>query len=137
MQGMDHSMMMPAGMPGEKGKVSRTIKVTMSETDDGKMIFTPNKLDVKQGETVRIKITNKGELDHEFVLDTAENNAAHKGQMASGDAEGAHQMPNSVTLEPGKQGDIFWTFTNSGDFEFACLIPGHYESGMFGTASVS
>ena len=31
---------------------------------------------------------------------------------------------------------MIWTFTNAGTFEFACLIPGHYESGMHGPISV-
>ena len=26
----------------------------------------------------------------------------------------------------------FGSFTKRGTFEFACLIPGHYEKGMFG-----
>lgn len=134
---MDHSAMMPAGMPGNKAEARRAIRVKMKETDDGEMIFTPNSFAVEKGETVRIKISNRGELEHEFVLDTRENNQIHKEQMAKQPDEDAHQMPNSITLQPGEKGEIIWTFTNAGEFEFACLIPGHYESGMFGTASVS
>jgi uncharacterized cupredoxin-like copper-binding protein len=29
-----------------------------------------------------------------------------------------------------------WQFTQSGRFEFACLIPGHFEAGMVGTVTV-
>lgn len=135
--GMDHSTMMPAGMPGNKAEARRAIRVKMKETDDGKMIFTPNNFAVKKGETVRIKISNRGELEHEFVLDTHENNQIHKELMAKQPDEAAHQMPNAITLQPGEKGEIVWTFSNAGEFEFACLILGHYESGMFGTASVS
>ncbi len=134
---MDHSAMMEAGMPGKKGEARRSIRVTMKETDDGEMIFAPNSFAVNKGETVRIKIANRGELEHEFVLDTPANNQAHKEMMASGQDEAAHQMPNAITLQPGEKGEIVWTFSNAGEFEFACLILGHYESGMFGTASVS
>lgn len=134
---MDHSAMMTAGSPGNKSEARRAIRVNMKETDDGEMIFTPNRFTVKKGETVRIKISNRGELEHEFVLDTRENNQTHKELMAKGQDANAHQMPNAITLQPGEKGEIVWTFTNAGEFEFACLILGHYESGMFGTASVS
>lgn len=40
-------------------------------------------------------------------------------------------------VSPGKQGDIVWTFNRPGDFEFACLIAGHFEAGMRGTIRVA
>jgi uncharacterized cupredoxin-like copper-binding protein len=33
-------------------------------------------------------------------------------------------------------GELVWKFTKRGKFEFACLIPGHYEKGMFGKVVV-
>jgi uncharacterized cupredoxin-like copper-binding protein len=27
---------------------------------------------------------------------------------------------------------LLWKFTRKGEFEFACLVPGHYEAGMHG-----
>jgi len=47
-----------------------------------------------------------------------------------------HDDPNAIRLAPGKSGVIAWKFTQSGEFEFACLIPGHRESGMIGLAAV-
>ena len=41
-----------------------------------------------------------------------------------------HDDPNSVRLDVAQTGEIIWSFTNAGSFEFACLIPGHYEAGM-------
>ena len=43
-----------------------------------------------------------------------------------------HDDPNSILLEPGKSGEIIWKFTQKTKLEFACNIPGHYESGMMG-----
>jgi uncharacterized cupredoxin-like copper-binding protein len=40
-------------------------------------------------------------------------------------------------LDEGRSGEVIWTFSNAGTFEFACLIPGHYESGMHGPIVVS
>jgi len=43
-----------------------------------------------------------------------------------------HNDPNSVLLEPGKQAEVIWRFTKEAELEFACNVPGHYESGMMG-----
>jgi uncharacterized cupredoxin-like copper-binding protein len=47
-----------------------------------------------------------------------------------------HDDPNAQSIEPGKQKDILWKFSKPGTFEFACLIPGHYEAGMHGKVVV-
>ena len=60
----------------------------------------------------------------------------HKDLMAKF-PEMEHDDPNAIRLAAGKRGEIIWTFANDGEFTFACLIPGHYESGMKGTLKVS
>src|SRR5215510_14157911 len=52
------------GKPGDPAKVSRTIKVDMSDA----MRFTPARFTVKKGETVRFVVKNSGQLKHEMVL---------------------------------------------------------------------
>jgi uncharacterized cupredoxin-like copper-binding protein len=32
---------------------------------------------------------------------------------------------------------MVWTFNRPGTFQFACLIAGHYQSGMVGTIEVT
>jgi uncharacterized cupredoxin-like copper-binding protein len=44
----------------------------------------------------------------------------------------AHNDANSVLVEPGKQAEVIWHFTKVAKLEFACNVPGHYESGMMG-----
>ncbi|EEW58685.1 copper-binding protein [Tritonibacter mobilis] len=122
------------GAPGDVKNVDRTINVTLLENDDGEMLIKSEPLRFKQGETIRFKIKNKGELEHEFVLDTAERNAEHKLEMAKMDME--HDDPNRVRLDAGASGDVIWKFVNSGTFEAACLILGHYESGMYRAITV-
>jgi len=129
----DHAEM-AIGMPGDAASVDRTIDVSMSETDDGEMLFEPRELTIARGETIRFNVTNMGGTEHEFVLDTVEGNAEHKEMMAKMDME--HDDPNSVRLDVGASGDVIWTFANAGTFEFACLMPGHYESGMYGPITV-
>lgn len=126
--------MMSIGSPAE-GDVDRTVAITMRETEDGAMVFEPAQLEFKAGESVRIAVTNAGELDHEFVMDSPDKNLEHKAAMEKF-PEMEHDDPNAVRLEPGAKGEILWTFSNAGTFEFACLIPGHYEAGMHGPITV-
>ncbi len=130
----DEHAEMAIGMPGDAASVDRTIDVTMLETDDGDMLFEPASVEIAKGETIRFNVTNKGELEHEFVIDTVEGNTKHKEMMAEMDME--HDDPNSIRLDEGGSGEVIWKFENEGTFEFACLIPGHYESGMHGPITV-
>lgn len=124
-----------AGAPATEGEM-KIVEVSMRETEDGAMVFEPKELSFAAGETVRLVITNKGELEHEFVMDTIEANAEHKELMARF-PEMEHDDPNTVRLQPGETGEILWTFKNAGEFEFACLMLGHYESGMHGPLNVT
>lgn len=127
---------MKVGEPGKADKVDRVVEILMKETDDGDMLFEPNNLKVEKGETIRFVIKNVGELEHEFVLDTHEEVQKHKVVMEKF-PEMEHEDDNSLRLDEGKNGEIIWKFSNGGDFQFACLIPGHYESGMKGEIKVS
>lgn len=133
--GDDHAEAMMIGMPGDSSKVDRTINVILLETDDGEMLIKGDDMTFKKGETILFKIKNEGEQEHEFVLDTVENNAEHKIEMAKMMME--HDDPNRITLDSGASGEVVWNFSNDGTFEAACLIPGHYESGMHREVSVS
>lgn len=131
-----HDGMMDIGQAAEAGAESRTIQVKLMETEDGDMVFEPRVLDFKAAETVRLVIENVGELEHEFVMDTVAAVAEHKELMAEF-PEMEHDDPNAVRLAPGEKDEIVWTFANAGSFQFACLIPGHYEAGMHGALSVN
>ncbi|HRN87385.1 MAG TPA: cupredoxin family protein [Hyphomicrobium sp.] len=123
-----------AGEPGDPSKPARTIELNMIE-GSGTMSYSVDRVEVKKGEQIRFRITNAGELGHEFMLDSIERNARHKIEMQK-NPEMEHDDPNGVRLEPGKVSEILWKFENEGTFEFACLIPGHYEAGMHGTVVV-
>ena len=145
-EGHDNSA---AGKPGKSSKASRTIKVTMYDN-----YYEPASIKVKEGETVKFIITNKGELVHEFNIGTPDAHAAHGPEMEMmvdhGILEadrinwkmakkmqkemghGMHNDPNSALLEPGKSGTIVWQFPAHATIEFACNVPGHYDAGMVG-----
>ncbi|CAN1721213.1 Copper-resistant cuproprotein CopI [Hyphomicrobium sp. 1Nfss2.1] len=123
-----------AGEPGAGHEGARTVEIVMRD-DDGAMSFSPNSLEVKKGEQVRFVLTNAGAVDHEFLIDSVANNAAHKNAMAA-NPDMQHDEPNGRRLKPGEKTELVWRFTKPGTFEIACLIPGHYESGMKGEVSV-
>lgn len=131
-----HGEAMAVGEPGKKANATQTIRITMKETEDGKMIFTPSTFKVRKGQTVVFAIKNDGELDHEFVLDQEDKIIEHKAAMEKF-PEMEHDDPNAIRLEPGKSGEIIWKFTNDGTFKIACLVPGHYDAGMHGDVTVA
>lgn len=124
-----------AGAPGDAKKPARTVEVVMSETGDGRMLFRPDRVDVKRGEQVRFVLKNAGKVDHEFMLDSVANNAKHRIAMQK-NPDMEHDDPNGKRLAPGQTAQIVWRFSKAGSFEFACLIPGHHESGMHGSVAV-
>jgi uncharacterized cupredoxin-like copper-binding protein len=124
-----------AGEPGNPKTRARTVEVVMKETEDGKMLYEPAQVEVKRGEQVRFVLKNEGKVDHEFMLDSVANNAKHKIEMEK-NPDMEHDDPNGKRLRPGESSEIVWRFSKAGTFEFACLIPGHYESGMHGMAAV-
>ncbi|MCV2891315.1 cupredoxin domain-containing protein [Ruegeria aquimaris] len=135
--GHGHQEGMAVGKPAETSP-TRTVKVVMKEDYEGEnvYIFDQKELIFSAGETVRLHIVNEGEEVHEFVMDTMHANAEHKEMMARF-PEMEHDDPNAVRLEPGEEAEILWTFANPGTFEFACLLPGHYEGGMHGALVVN
>ena len=123
------------GEPGDPAKPARVIDVTMRETPEAQMQFVPDRIEVKLGEQIRFAIKNVGTTDHEFMLDSIARNARHKIAMEK-NPDMEHDDPNGKRLAAGKSSEIIWRFTKRGTFEFACLIPGHYESGMHGAIVV-
>ena len=135
------------GAPGKASQASRTVEITMRDN-----YFEPEEISVSHGETVRFVIRNAGELVHEFNIGTADTHHEHAPmmqmmvdhgvletdrinhdaakEMQASMGHGMHDEPNSVLLEPGKTGEIVWTFPDGGEVEIACNVPGHYDAGM-------
>jgi uncharacterized cupredoxin-like copper-binding protein len=152
-KGMMHGHKMAFGEPGKESEVSRTITIEMHDN-----YFEPTKIEVKTGETIRFVVKNVGEFVHEFNIGTAAMHAAHQDEMMMMMEHGVlepdkinhdkmkmkmpdghtmeHNDPNSILLEPGQSGDVIWKFSKSDGIEFACNVPGHYDSGMTGALTV-
>ncbi|MDA0239057.1 MAG: cupredoxin domain-containing protein [Proteobacteria bacterium] len=144
-----HGAASAIGKPGKKSARNRVVAVVMTDNR-----FSMPKISVKKGETIRFIIRNRGEFVHEFNIGTTTMHKGHQAEMKMMVEHGAlepdkinfdrmkmdmgggktmmHNDPNSVLLDPGKSAEIVWTFTEKADLEFACNVPGHYESGMVG-----
>lgn len=120
------------GQAGNAAKVTRTIKVDMTDS----MRFTPASIKVKQGETIKFVVKNSGKIKHEMVLGTEKDLKDHYEVMKK-NPEMEHEDPNMVTVQAGKTAEMIWQFTKAGTVHFACLQPGHYDAGMKGALSVS
>ena len=120
------------GIAGDTKSVKRSILVGMSD----QMRFTPGKISVKQGETIRFTAKNRGKMMHEFVIGTKNELDEHAALMLKF-PNMEHDEPYMMHVAPGKTAQIIWTFNRAGDFDFACLMPGHYQAGMVGHISVT
>jgi uncharacterized cupredoxin-like copper-binding protein len=121
----------PWGIAGE-AKGARTVEITMG--DD--MRFRPDRIEAAQGETVRFVIRNQGGVLHEMVIGTPRELAEHAAMMKRF-PNMEHDEPYMSHVVAGKQGEMVWNFNRPGTFQFACLIPGHFEAGMTGTIVVA
>lgn len=121
----------PWGIAGDARGAKRTIEIVMTDN----MRFTPDHVEVRQGETVKFVIKNKGAMLHEFVMGTKAELDEHAALMVKF-PNMEHDEPFMAHVKPGTSGEIIWTFNRPGDFEFACLIAGHYQAGMVGKIKV-
>jgi uncharacterized cupredoxin-like copper-binding protein len=120
------------GVAGNVKAAKRTISIAMTDN----MRFVPDKIVVKRGETIRLSLRNEGKMLHEMVIGTKAVLDEHAALMLKfPDME--HDEPYMVHVPAGMTGEIVWTFNRTGEFEFACLIPGHYQAGMVGRISVT
>ena len=70
-----------------------------------------------------------------FVIGTKAENDEHAALMVKFPTM-EHDEPYMAHVAPGKTGEIVWTFNRAGEFDFACLIAGHYQAGMVGKVKV-
>lgn len=119
------------GKAGDPRKVTRTIRFSMSD----KMRFDPSSITVKQGETIKFVVRNNGKLMHEMVFGTPQELKEHADLMKKFPGM-EHDEPYMAHVAPGKTEEIVWHFTKAGEFDFACLIAGHFDFGMMGKVKV-
>lgn len=120
-----------APVQSQRAQIDRSIAVSLN--DD--MRFSPAQIEVKQGETIRFVLSNKGRLPHEFVLGSAQELQEHAQMMAAMPGM-QHSDASMQSVAPGATGELVWTFKQAGTVEFACLVAGHFAAGMRGQVEV-
>ena len=122
---------------GQVGGADRTVEVVMTE-----FAFDVDPVDVAAGETIEFVVTNAGVIEHEFRLSNghrieehlASGHDDHDDSAAESDEDGHHEGGDVVLLlDAGDTSSIVVTFPEDTSIftEVACLLPGHYEAGMF------
>ena len=111
--------------------ITRTVVVGM----DDSMRFSPGRMAVARGETLKIVARNDGQAMHEMVLGT-HMEIEELRKLMRRDPHRAHAAPNMAHVAPGASEPIVWRFDQPGTLVYACLLPGHYEAGMHGTITV-
>lgn len=101
------------------------------------MDFHVESLGIEEGETIRFEVTNTDEIDHDFTIGPPDLPARHRAEMMKMMEDGngmmaMHRDPNAGYLKPGETRVLIWTFKNVAELEYACNVPGHYESGRKG-----
>jgi uncharacterized cupredoxin-like copper-binding protein len=120
------------GIAGDAKAAKRTVQISMLDS----MRFSPDSMAVKLGETIRLVVKNTGVIGHELVVGTQAVLDKHAALMAKFPTM-EHDEPYMVHVGPGETGSLVWTFNRPGSFDFACLIPGHYQAGMVGKITVA
>lgn len=121
----------PWGIAGDPKAVKRTVEITMTDN----MRFSSDNIEVRQGETVKFVVKNAGKMMHEMVIGTKKDLDEHAAMMVKFPGM-EHDEPYMTHVAAGKVGEIVWNFNRAGDFDFACLIAGHYQAGMVGKIKV-
>jgi len=88
--------------------------------DAAEFSFTPNAFTAKVGEEVTFTITNKGTLEHNFVVFDSSGAELTRTSIAVGSSATAKVKPSAA-----------------GAYEIVCDVAGHKEAGMVATLTVS
>jgi uncharacterized cupredoxin-like copper-binding protein len=125
----------PIGKPGEDALVTRTIEVNIAETSSGYMLFEPDAINIEHGSVVRFIVRNDSTEEHEFFLGSFDEVGKHQQWMRK-HPEMEHADPNAIAIPSGETSELIWEFSDIGNLEFVCLVPGHREAGMWGVIMV-
>jgi cytochrome c oxidase subunit 2 len=86
------------------------LKVTASDFK-----YDPNTFTVKAGQKTKVTMTNKGAVDHTWVVSDSSGAVIYK-----------------MTVAVGKTGSGEFTLPAAGTYTLVCDVPGHKEAGMQG-----
>lgn len=102
----------------------RAIEAEVVEVNLGDFFIEPSKMDLEAGQTYLFQIQNVGRAPHNLFF------GDRNGDVRDIEAE-------SATIQPGQPTSLVFTPQEAMTFDTWCHVPGHYDLGMSGTATVS
>ena len=121
------------GQPADVADVDRVIDI---ETSDD-LAFDPENVQVEVGEVITFKVTNAGDLPHEFTLGPEDVQQEHEDEMAEMNGMEMDGDANAIAVPAGSTSELTWQFTEPGTVLFGCHVTGHYAAGMVGEIDVA
>ena len=122
-----------AGMWGFLNLTPAGTTLTLSENTTNAFQFVPNELSagpsVHGAVTLDILVTNLGDIGHTFTV------SAQPNVTLSSIGYFSKNAPLKNVSVPANTGGTVWanfTVPGVGVYEYACAVPGHFASGMFG-----
>ena len=123
------------GEPADAAEADRVIEIDANDN----LTFDASEITVSAGETITFRITNTGNIAHDFTLGDQETQDEHEAEMAEMMENGetmSHDDPNTVVLAAGETNELTWHFSEAGTVLIGCHQPGHYAAGMTGAVVV-
>jgi uncharacterized cupredoxin-like copper-binding protein len=109
-----HALAVP--MPPTEGLTP--VQVTLTD-----LTIAASQTTFRVGAAYAFVVTNHGTTEHELVL------ASQRDPDQPVVADGA--QAKLTAIPPGQSKTLTWTFTEPGDYLFACHMPGRFEAGMY------
>jgi uncharacterized cupredoxin-like copper-binding protein len=97
--------------PASSGSGGKSFNVTATEFE-----FKPNKFEANVGQKLTFKVTNRGTVEHNFVILSP---------------DGSQEL-TKITTQPGETKSLEFTPTEAVTYQIDCNIAGHKEAGMVG-----
>jgi uncharacterized cupredoxin-like copper-binding protein len=113
----------PAGSPGSSAGAARTVELQLTSSlqiqQDGAQV---TELEVQEGETIHFVIDNTAGFTHDFYIGPPD-------ALSAGTTDGLEGIPE---WESGVQEFDYVVTADTATMQFACTVPGHYQT-MHGT----
>lgn len=124
-----HALAGPARASAPLGPGDVTVTITIEHSH-----FSPDRIRVRPGTTVRFVIDNRDPIGHEFIVGDAEVHRRHEAGT-----EPVHPpRPGEVSIAAETTAETTFAFRGpaADSVVYACHLPGHFRYGMAGAVDI-
>jgi uncharacterized cupredoxin-like copper-binding protein len=116
-------------LPAGPATTPRTVVLTAHHSR-----FSPARVEVAAGTTVRFVVRNEDPIDHELVVG---DDQTHRRHEAGREAHHHGEVAGEVSVPAGDTAATTYRFDRPGRVLLGCHLPGHWDYGMRGVVLVS